>query len=133
MCPLHFLHRPLCLHKTHAEDQDTSRCSDVQFHTSSATCCRHALCLLFQKLSAAITASGLAHISISSNPLRVVLGMRLCLLEARGEQICSWHWEVIIDVGPFAGAQLQVTALSFFALHPFPAPGGITNSLVVIL
>lgn len=30
---------------------------------------QHALCLFFQKLSAAVTACGLAHICISSNPL----------------------------------------------------------------
>lgn len=37
----------------------------------------------------------------------------------------------MIDVGPFAGAELQVTALTFSACPP--TPEGIINSLVAIL
>lgn len=47
--------------------------------------------------------------------------------------VWSWHWDVTVDVGPFAGAELRVTALAFTACLSSPPPLGIINSLVAML
>jgi len=103
---------------------DDLRCSSLPHQLAAADMLY--LCLLFPKLSAAdhywrrrlgwqYWAASQRHAWQSAQRWWAWVGGASLSAGIQRRMVWSWHWEVLTDVGPFAGAELQLTALTFSA------------------